>query len=84
LRNDPTRSACDAEARANDVLARIEGNGAAPSAPATPKADAPQDGAKADSSSADEFVDKQVRELMAKVTPPEERLRFDTEKSEQS
>lgn len=81
LQNDPTRTMCEAEARADDVLAAIEETRvpapAAPAAPAGPAPAAPaattdDDGAARTAA----FVDDNVRRLMADVVPPETRVRY--------
>jgi hypothetical protein len=79
LRNDPTRLACDAEAKAKAMLNQIDGKDAPASAgESTTALDEMSEGDGDDESSlVNGFVKDQVHDLMAKVTRPEDQLRFD-------
>lgn len=81
LKNDPTRTACDAEAKANALLAKVEGDdiGDTPAAPVTPPAETTGPADNGDAPRVKEFVTSHVDDLLAKVAPPEDQLRFDVE-----
>jgi peptidoglycan hydrolase-like protein with peptidoglycan-binding domain len=78
LANDPTRAACDAEARASKILAQVEGTDTddVPATPETPLVEGPGATENGNASLVKQFVSKHVDGLLANVASPEEELLY--------
>ena len=79
LTTDPTRTACEAEARANEVLTQVESTGTTPTTPTVPTPTPASPNGDDDAPRVKAFVARHVEDLLAKTVPPEDELRYDVQ-----
>jgi hypothetical protein len=78
LRNDATRTACDAEEKADVLLHAVEGGATAPDGGAGPTDTSPNGAGDGNFPSTNDFVKKHVHALVGDVASPERQVEFAT------